>query len=328
MSHFQMIESKMICPASGPLLRAVIHAFSLMQESDTAPTGTLVGSGISERSERRYLEGVDPASEDVRNRVVADIASALLGMDFVTDAQLPFGLEHTLIRQTLVEAVTDWAKAWDEDFRQCSVGWPFIPLSLGGFVLGREVVMDLALRVAAVIHLTNTNLPAVVIHAAHDKAGKAILRDALSLSNHEFTHKNVAKAAEVEARTAQRWLNESIIPSDQALCQLARTLNSGTGNSEKAILRNLRVQFGLLRLAQHLESVIGQRWTRDLFLGFERLLNFAVSTNREIQQNPRQFGSDTNGLTRAQFELLKLGSNCSVANAVFKLWLRMDQPAI
>ena len=43
MSAFEMTETKLICPTSGPLLRAAVHAFRLMQHGvDSADTG-LVG---------------------------------------------------------------------------------------------------------------------------------------------------------------------------------------------------------------------------------------------------------------------------------------------
>lgn len=328
MSAFEMTEPRLICPPSGPLLRAVVHAFRLMQDGADSPETSLVGSSAAQRSERRYFQGEDPTSVEVRDRAAAQVASALIEMDFVTDAPLPDDPRHSSIRAVLVAAVTDWAKTWDEVHRQCSIGWPFMPRSLGGFVLGREVVIDLVLRVAAVIHLTNRNATTLVIHAAHDDAGRRILQDAMSLGGRQCDYEHVAAAAAVEHRTAQRWLNESAAPEDHNLRQLAHTLGGKNLESEKAILRQLRIQFGLLRIAHHLESVIGHRWTRDLLQGFERLLRFAVNTTREIRENPRQFASSEKGLTLAQIELLKVGSASVVAPAVFALWLRAEQPAI
>lgn len=328
MSAFEMTEPKLICPTSGPLLRAVVHAFRLMQNGADSADTALVGSSAAQRSERRYFQGEDPTSDDVRDRAAAQVASALIEAGFLADAALPPDSGHTSIQTALAAAVTNWAKTWDEVYRQCSVGWPYLPLSLGGFVLGREVVMDLVLRVAAVIHLTGTNLTTLLIHAAHDDAGRAILQDAMSRGDRQCDYEHVAAAAAVENRTAQRWLNESAVPEDHNLRQLAHTLSGKNLESENAILRQLRVQFGLLRIAQHLESVIGHRWTRDLLQGFERLLRCAVNTNREIRENPRQFDSSAEGLKLAQIELLKVGSASVVAPAVFALWLRAEQPAI
>ena len=328
MPTFEMTEPKLICLTSGPLLRAVVHAFRLMQDGADSPESTLVGSSAAQRSERRYFRGEDPTNDDVRDRAVAQVASALIEVGFLKDAALPPDSGHSSIRTALVAAVTDWAKTWDEVYRQCSVGWPFVPLSLGGFVLGREIVMDLALRVAAVVHLTDTNLTMPVIHAARNDSGRAILLDVMGRHGRQCDFEHVAAAAAVENRTAQRWLNESAAPEDHNLRQLAHSIGGKNVDSDKAILRHLRVQFGLLRIAQHLESVIGHRWTRELLQGFERLLRCAVNTNREIRENPRHFDSSAEGLTLAQIKLLKMGSESVAAPAVFALWLRAEQPAI
>lgn len=327
MAAFEMTEPKLICPTSGPLLRAVIHAFRLAQDGAHSPE-TLVGSAPAQRSERRYLEGEDPSSDDVRNRAAAQVASALIDMGLLADTALPHESGHSSIRSALIAAVTNWARTWDEVYRQCSVGWPFVPRSLGGFVLGREIVMDLVLRVAAVIHLTGSNQALPALHAAHDHAGRAILADVMKRQSRPCDFKEVAGAAAVETRTSQRWLNESSAPEDFNLRHLAHSLAGKDAQSETALLTYLRVQYGLLRLAQHLDTIVGHRWTRDLFQGFERLLKCAVHANGEIQQNPRQFDSSAEGLTLAQIELLTMGSTSVVAPAVFGLWLRSEQPAI
>lgn len=328
MPDFEMTEPRLDCPTSGPLLRALVHAFRLTQGEADASEHKLVGSGEAERSERRYFQGENPTSDDVRDRAAARVASALIEVGFLPDAALPPDSGHPAIRAALVVAVTNWAKTWDEVYRQCSVGWPFLPLSLGGFVLGREVVMDLALRVAAVIHLTDATFTTLMIHAAHDDAGRAILQDAMSRGNRQCDYEHVAAAAAVEQRTAQRWLNESAVPEDHNLRQLSHTLGGKNAEAERAILRYLRVQFGLLRIAQHLESVIGHRWAWELVRGFERLLHIAVNTNREIRANPKRFDSSEEGMTLAQVELLTMGSTSVVTSAVFALWLTAEQPAI
>lgn len=59
MSAFELTEPKLICPTSGPLLRAGAHAFRLMQDRADSPETALVGSSAAQRSDshhyRRHL---------------------------------------------------------------------------------------------------------------------------------------------------------------------------------------------------------------------------------------------------------------------------------
>lgn len=329
MAVFEMTEPQLTCPTSGPMLRAMVHAFRLSREDAEKGTSSLVGSAESERNERRYFEGEVVVSDELRHRVAGRVASALIETGLVGGLRIAAPSAFSTAQDVLTSAVFGWLTTWDAVYHQCSVGWPYAPRSLGAFVLGREVVIDLVLRIAALLHLTDGTQPSdLAVYAAMENAGAGILQAAMRDAGREMAYIELAEAAVVDRRTAQRWLNESLAPEDHNLRQLAHVLAGNDEKAERGILNRLRVQYGALRVAQLLETLCGARWTRELFQGFERLLRCAVESNEEVRADPRAFDSTADGLDLAQVELLTKGSTSVVAPAVMALWLQRQHPAI
>jgi len=326
MVDFEMTEPQLECPTSGPMLRALIHDFRLVGEGAPRSASSLVGSAESERNERRYLEGNSVVPDDVRQRVSAKVATALIEAGLAADLRLPPGSSFTSTNEVLTAAVSNWVATWDAVYHQCSVGWPYIPRSLGMFVLGREIIIDLVLRIAAVLNHSKDSSIDLTIHAAHDAAGASIINAAIG---RDVSYTVLAKAADVDPRTAQRWLNESLAPEDHNLCQLADSFAGPERTREqKAILRHLRLQYGVLRVAKRLESLCGVRWSRELTQGFERFLKCAVQVTKEICASPHGFDSTADDIQLEQIELLTVGSSSVLAPAVLTLWLSREHPAI
>lgn len=323
MPAFETTEPRFICPTSGPMLRAFIHAFQLGHEEAESPTAALVGSGEGQRSERRYFAGEDPTTEDVRQRAAARIASAILGTGIVPEFHLPPKSGIRSCRDALSEAVTNWAHTWDVVYRQSSTGWPYLPRALTGFVIGREIVSDLVLRCAALIHLLDITPSAIssLALAFGDDAAPGILREAMRMGGMKPDFKTVARAARVEERNAQRWLNESLVPDDGSLKTLAQGIAKENEALRLTILRFLRIQYGVVRLMQTLALAVGPRWRKDLSGTFVRLLTCACEVNQQIRADPKAFDSTAEGLDLAQVELLRLGTSSAVTPAVFQLWL-------
>jgi tetratricopeptide (TPR) repeat protein len=325
MTTIEMTEPRLECPASGPMLRELIHAFRLGREGASGTDSSLVGSAVGERNERRYFKGQTVVPKEVRQRVAAKVATALIEAGLVEDLRLSPESGFSTADGVFAAAVSNWVATWDAVYHQCSVGWPYIPRSLGVFVLGREVVIDLVQRVAAVLHLSGSTSVDWTIHAAHDGAGASILNAAIG---REMSYSELAAAAHVDPRTAQRWLNESLAPEDHNLRQLAHAVAGADRAREKALLRHLRIHYGVLRLSQRLETLCGPRWSRDLMQSFERFLNCAIQVTQEIDANPRAFDSTAEGIELAQVELLTVGGNSVVAPTLISLWLHWEHPAI
>lgn len=323
MPAIEMTEPRFDCPTSGQMLRGFIHALQLGQGDAESPTAALVGSDEGQRSERRYFAGEDPTTEDVRQRAAARIASALLCTGIVPEFRLPPKSGVRSCRDALAEAFTNWAHTWDDVYRQSSTGWPYLPRSLTGFVIGREIVFDLVLRCAALIHLLDVNPSALspLALAVGDDAAPSILREAMKMGGMKTDFRTVARAARVEERNAQRWLNESLVPDDGSLQKLAQGIAKENETLRHAILRFLRIQYGFVRLVQTLNACVGARWQQDLSVTFVRLLMCACEVNQRVRADPSAFSSTAEELDLAQMELLRLGTSSAVAPAVFQLWL-------
>ncbi|MBL8746464.1 MAG: hypothetical protein JNK58_08935, partial [Phycisphaerae bacterium] len=329
LTAFEMTEPQLACPTSGPMLRAMVHALQLSRKDAESGTSSLVGGAVSERNERRYFEGKDVVPDELRHRIAGRIAFASVESGLVGSLRIAASSDFSTVQEALTSAVFGWLTTWDSVYHQCAIGWPYVPRSLGGFVLGREVVIDLVLRLAALLHLSGaTPPPDLLVYAAMDNAGAGILHAAMRDAGREMTQCELAEAAAVDRRTAQRWLNESLAPEDHNLRQVAHALAGNDEKAEQSILIRLRVQYGALRLAQMLEVHCGARWTRELLQGFGRLLKCAVEINQQIRANPQAFDSTADGLDLAQFELLTKGSTSEIAPAVMSLWSQRQHPAI
>lgn len=320
MPEFEMTEPQFSCPTSGQMLRGIILAFQLTQGDDKLQKSSLIGNAEGQRNLRRYFEGNDP-TEEVRSRAAAKIAAAILESGLVPEFRLPARSGVGTCAEVLSEAIGHWARTWDAIYRQCSTGWPYLPRSLTGFIIGRELVIDLVLRLAAIIHLADLPVQMTVFLANHGDACSNILQNAMGKGGLQADYRTVARIAQIEERTSQRWLNESIIPDDSSLQKLARGIAKGTLHLEADVLRYLRVQFGSMRLVQTIGSVVGPRWEEMLVQGFEHLLQIAIGVNRRLQEDPNQFNSTAEGVDLGQIEFLLKGTTSEVAPDVFHLWL-------
>lgn len=327
MSGLQMTEPQFHCPTSGEMLRCFVRAFQLTDYNNKSTPSALIGNSDGQRNLRRYFEGNDP-NEDVRSRAAAKIAAALLEAGLVPEFRLPARSGVGTCAEVLSETIGYWAQTWDAVYRQSSTGWPYLPRSLTGFIIGRELVFDLVLRLVAIIHLADLPVGTFEILAGHDDACRKILQKAMDMGGLQADHRTVARIAQVEERTSQRWLNESIIPDDSSLQKLARGIAKGNLELETDVLRYLRVQIGSMRLVQTIGSVVGPRWERMLVHGFERLLQIAIGVNRQFQEDPHRFNSTAEGVDLGQIEFLLKGSTSKLAPAVFCLWLEEPIPAI
>jgi tetratricopeptide (TPR) repeat protein len=327
MPDFEMSEPLFNCSTSGQMLRVLVRAFQLAQSDDESQATPLIGNAEGQRSLRRYFEGDNP-TEDVRSRAAARIAAALLASGLVPEFRVPAQSGTRPCQEVLSEAIEQWATTWDAVYRQSSTGWPYLPQSLTGFIIGRELVFDLVLRLAAIIHLADLPVHTTEILASHDDACSKMLQNAMDMGGLQDDYKTVARIAQVEERTSQRWLSESIIPDDSSLQKLARGIAKGELHLEADVLRYLRLQVGLMRLVQTIGSVVGPRWNEMLVQGFEQLLQIAIGVNRRLQEDPKRFNSTAEGVDLGQIEFLLKGSTSEVASAVFHLWLEEQKLAI
>ena len=327
MPEFEMTEPQFSCPTSGLMLRGIILAFQLTQGDDKLQNSSLIGNADGQRNLRRYFEGND-STEEVRSRAAAKIAAALLESGLVPEFRLPVQSGVGSCAEALSEAIGHWARTWDAVYRQSSTGWPYLPRSLTGFIIGRELVFDIVLRLAAIIHLADLPVHTTEILASHDHACSKVLQNAMDMGGLQADYKTVARIAQVEERTSQRWLNGSIIPDDSSLQKLAHGIAKGKVHLEADVLRYLRVQFGSMRLVQTMGSVVGPRWKEMLVQGFEHFLQIAIGVNRRLREEPNRFNSTAEGVDLGQIEFLLKGSTSEVAPAVFHLWLEEQILAI
>lgn len=194
--HENLIEPPLECPTSGVLLGAFVKSFDL---NNPAIGGSRAAKHLGSekslaRSAREYFRGAklaEPKRKIICHWVVeATLESGLLtGFGLPTDPNGP----TPPVDEFLTEIPACWLGDWDAVYCQGASGWLHPPRELGGYVLGRQLVIDLVPRVAAVIQLMGGCQPeAVIPYAGDEKPGRALLHALMESSGRKLTRGGLA----------------------------------------------------------------------------------------------------------------------------------------
>lgn len=148
------------CLTSGQMLGALVSAFRLHQSSVGGPSAEFIGSGNAGKRARDYFEG-KWIPEETRHEICTLVVQALVHSRILPPLRLPAASSGEALEteQVLRIALFTWLQIWDAAFVAPAARWPSADAALSGFVMGRQVVIDLALRWAAFCHLAGFDDP-------------------------------------------------------------------------------------------------------------------------------------------------------------------------
>ena len=147
--------------------------------------------------------------------------------------------------EVLLDTLQRWLHDWDWTYHRNSSGWPYPPQDLGGFVIGRQAVIDLALRVSAVLQLMGASDPrAIQVFAVEREPGRRVIHYLSVRSTPRTLHEKAwHKYLVLRASTVDEWMDEGTVPRDartfevlprcssRVQRQCARSLLDGFGSS-------------------------------------------------------------------------------------------------
>lgn len=303
------------CPTSGVLLGAFVKAFSL---DDPQVGGQHAAKHLG--SEPSLGRG---AREQFRGGwvdICAKVVEAAIHSGLLEGLRLPPQPNGKPMANEpfLSGLLAHWLDEWDRVYVQGSSGWPHPPLQLGGFVLGRQLVIDLALRVAALLQLMDMRVPAAVIPFAGDeRPGRSLIDSLMDRTGRTFTREALADEVGVEKSTVDDWIDKNTVPRQTTIRRLADVFGAGK-HDIRALLRYLRVQFGLIALRNRLAESLGARWTRELFAAWACFVQWTLAMHAESKLPRAHF-------LIGQMDSLVLGARAELNYWVLNTWLKTEE---
>lgn len=321
MENTAPLEPRLECPTSGVLLGAIVKAFAL---DDPAVGGDRaakhLGSEPSQgRRAREQFRGGWVADQK-RREICAHVVRAALHAGLLRGLKLPQGLDGSTpeIEPFLTGVLTHWLDEWDYIYHRGASGWPYPPRQLGGFVLGRQVVIDLALRVTALIQLMGGSEPeAIIPFAGDDTPGRALMQALMKRSGQQLTREALASKLGVEKSTVDDWIDENTVPREENIQRLAEVFAT-EARPVAVVLHYLRIQFGLIDLRNRVETGIGSRWARELFAAFACMVQWTLEMHSLSKQDRRIF-------LLGQVETLLHGARFPSSYWVLNAWLKVEE---
>lgn len=308
------------CPTSGVLLGAVVKCFGLDDpEVGGERAAKHLGSEPSlGRRAREYFRGGWVAQEKqleiCRWAVQAAVHAGLLEFSLPQDVD---GSQPPSTEDFLTDVLVRWLAEWDFVYQRGCSGWPSPPRQLSGLVVGRQVVIDLALRVAAVIQLMGGCEPGAVIpYAGDERPGRALLLSLMESTGRAFTRESLAGELGVEKTTVDEWMDEDTVPREANLRRLAEVF-AAEARPATRVLRWLRVQFGLIGLRRRMNGAVGEWWARDLFAALACFIQWTLEMHQLSKLDRRVF-------LLGQASTLQLGRRDQSTYWVLNAWLKIE----
>lgn len=308
------------CPTSGQMLGALVSAFRLHQPSVGGPAAEFLGSGNAGKRSRDYFEG-KWIPEETRHEICTWVVQALVHSQMLPALRLPpapsGGTPET--EQSLRVALFTWLHLWDAAFVAAAARWSAADAVLGGFVMGRQLVIDLALRWVTVCHLAGIDDPQVItVEDGRTGKARAILDAAMKRAGKSLTRDELAKAlrsgrpGKINDRTVDRWYDGVVVPDDVNLTAMAAALTNSKAQASE-LLRFLRLQYGGLRLANMVRDAVGPRLCDVLLDGLVTFVRGGMQFSRAARESAASDPEQAYLFEIAAFKLLSLGSGDPVA---------------
>lgn len=324
-----------ICPTSGQMLGALVSAFRLHIPSVGGPSAEFLGSGNAGKRSRDYFEG-KWVPEVTRDEICAWVVQAIVHSKILPEFLLPTALsgERPETEKSLRIALFTWLQIWDGAYMASAARWPRADLALAGFVMGRQVVIDLALRWGAVCQLCGiTAAEAIVLEDGRQGKAKGIIESAFKRAGRQMTREELTKAmrakrpGKINDRTVDRWFDSLVVPDDVNLVAIANAL-SATPDAADRLLRFLRLQYGGLLLAMKLRNAIGDHLCDLLLDGLTKFVRCSIRFNQAAQASLRRDAEQLKVFETTIFRLLMMGSGDPVAAGWINAWLSEERSPI
>ncbi|MFG0243782.1 MAG: helix-turn-helix domain-containing protein [Phycisphaerales bacterium JB054] len=260
----------------------------------------------------------EPRQREICRRVVeAALQSGVFGgLELPVDAA-----GHKPPLDVFLTAVLEgWLRMWDAVYYQGAQGWPHLAFELGGFVLGRQAVIDLAVRTSALLQLSGSSDPASMLALAADEhPGRAVIESLMKRSGCEVTRMTLASKVGVEKSTVDDWIDKDTVPRHENIVRLAHYFATDEMDAP-SVQRWLRIQYGLLGLRTRLASGLGERWGRELVVVWACFTQWTLALHGESSLDRADF------LT-SQVYALSEGTRSEPCYWVLNRWLKlMEDP--
>jgi tetratricopeptide (TPR) repeat protein len=323
------------CPTSGEILGAVVRAFRLHHRDVGGEAAEFIGSTNAGKTARDYFDG-KWVPENTRYEICGWIAQSLAQAALLPDRSVQCLLPAA--RDALVEVVRNimftWTRLWDEKYQLPARRWPRAHVRLARFVLGRQLVIDLASRWVALCEICDVKSdPTTAIEAARAASGRQILEGALQLAGRHLTRDALVSALadtpegrEINDRTVDRWYDELVIPEDKHLMAMSRALSS-EAVPIGALLRHLRVRYGALKLVGEVREAVGERLCDCLLDGLARFVRAGVEPSESAERASEANSSQSREFEQLMLGLLTLGSGTPISTPLIFSWLRAETDA-
>lgn len=298
--------NKFRAPLSGEVLGALVEAFDLR----TLPGGTEVTDLLQDRTTRTYFQG-ERVKEESARKIIRAVAEALVAAG-IFPAAVP-RCEEVDFADLLSRILAQHAAQWDYIVGDLAVYTP--PLewpSLAALPYLRFAVIDVALRIAALMWLEkkDPHEPKEVPPWARANGRSALLHDLIGRCRKPMTRDRLAEllddATGTDAyvfSTVDRWLakENGARPVQRYLEALAGIFAQEIPSaSQAALLRSLRIHYGMADLCDRLASVLGRRMVEGLA---NALITYTMCARQFIAQTTipedelrwSQFGSLARG---------------------------------
>lgn len=264
-----------LCPSSGQMLGFAVRAFNLGQSEVGGQAAARLGNGNAGKTARNYFDGAwtpDATRMEVCHATVRVVRTGLLPQVPLSPPQ-----DAGTLDDLLSESLMGWLETWDRVFETPTRAWPRAHQPLARFVLGRQLLIDLALRAVGFCHLAGiTSASLLAISGDIEYAGRRILHGAMDKAGTRLTDETLEKRLRScgkkapDLRTVQRWMQKNAArPNDQNLRAIARVLSP---DGAEPLLRWLRWQYGVLGLERKTRSALGPRLSEMLFDGLRTFL--------------------------------------------------------
>lgn len=281
-------------PSSGEILGTLIHAFELELP------------GVAGKTAQRYFNGEYVSGQRIskqrKKEIWLAIGKAVHEANLLPQMSVAGEIELTADR-TVTLLIASIADRWDSLIgtigeRTAPVERP--DLASAGYL--RLSVVDVALRLVAVVRLSEIEIPAEEIPLwAQENAGRLIIRRLLEMSEESLSRELISSSLGVRDNTVDAWFDDGARPSKDNIEKLAKLFESLCDWDRSTIASWLDRQYSFSDLADRLAQVVGRAEVRDCAKALNR---FVYRSSEGLDSHSKLTGRDAD---IAQFVLMTGG---------------------